>query len=180
MEHTFDYALYPHTGSWQSGHLPQIAEAYSHPCMKTQSNPMVTSNIPFDSLTESKPNAKFPLIEIDKPNVLISALKFSESDIYLVEKATSSTTSSKTPTGFICRIYECEGRNTKFHLILKNIFPSLSISEFKIENLDLLEDPITSENEPNMGINKTDHPQGWLISLKIKPYEIITLGIYHK
>ncbi|TFH29703.1 MAG: hypothetical protein E4G98_03375 [Promethearchaeota archaeon] len=177
MEHTFEYALFPHTGSWQSSHLPQLAEAYSHPCMGLLL-PNFTPGFLLDTHREFKPSTLFPRVETDRPNVLISALKFSERDINALEK----TQSTISPTGFICRIYECEGKPTEFHLILSHIFPSAK--ELKVESVDLLEDPISlskdpvaSGKNPVVGMHQTSSTATWRIPLKIKPSEILTLEI---
>ncbi len=178
MDHTFEYAMYPHEGTWQSCHLPQIAEAYSHPCMELMSTALTSNSLP-DANSECKAISKFPFVEIDKPNVLISAFKFSESETAKLEnESNTKIPSAKTPTGFICRVYECEGRSTEFNLILINIFPSAASAKgLKVENLDLLEDPIAMEKKPVMDAQRINSSQGWIVSLKIKPYEILTLRI---
>lgn len=68
--HSFTYSLYPHSGNWQSANTPQEAHYLNYPITVTQ-----TTN---HTGTLGK---SFSFISVDKPNVLITAVKDSEESI---------------------------------------------------------------------------------------------------
>ncbi|HEY9614372.1 alpha-mannosidase, partial [Allocoleopsis sp.] len=91
--HQFTYALYPHSGSWQSAGTVQRGYELNMPLI-------VLNNCPFGTYSHRHLQPMGRLLDLQAPNLVLMAFKQSED----------------TPNQWIMRCYECKGESAELSL----------------------------------------------------------------
>jgi len=108
-DHVFTYALYPHSGDAIAGGVIQAAYEFNAPIR-------IAKNLIHHGATVPSLPARYSLLQVDAPNVVIEAVKRAEDS-----------------PAIIVRLYECEGRSARCNL--RCGFPVTSATE-----VDLMEE----------------------------------------
>ena len=93
--HVFAHSLYPHAGDWRRGGVVKAGYEVNNPLCAVQV-PIQRGPLP----------VQFSLISLDAPNVVITAIKPLGNPL----AAHKTTARSHPESGFVVRVYECEGR----------------------------------------------------------------------
>lgn len=112
-QHSFTYALLPHSGDWFSGNVHRAAYALNDPVL------VVTKSAVSESHADVSLPVEYSLVESDSPNIVVETVKRSESG-----------------DAVVLRLYECA--NARGPVRLRLAFPAASAQE-----TNLLEEPVT-------------------------------------